>query len=118
LSWRRHTAEGTFQEAKCDRGERLTSDFPAEVLDVDAPRDFDVDVGIADGGLFAAAQGLGIPLRSGGSRTARLTLCELDALGLGALQDELTAIARREVNFMLFRDIEDARARGLNIVRR
>ncbi len=107
---------GLLDEEAVDIVVEHAADFPADVVDVDGVRDFDIDVALADDRLFAAAENLRIPLRSGGSRTARLNRCQVDALGLGDLVDDLAGIAGREVNFMIFREIEDARARGFNIV--
>ncbi len=95
--------------------ERFEVELAPETLDVDAPRDLDIDMAIIDEGLLLAAESLGAPLRSGGTRTGRLTAQQPDALGLGDLQRELTQIARHEVTFMLFRDERSARRRGLRM---
>jgi hypothetical protein len=62
--------------------------------------DYDIALGGPD--LFHQARQLGLPLRSGGTRTGPLSSAQAEALGLSALQTRLRQLAGREVNFMIF----------------
>ncbi len=80
--------------------------------DFDAGRTSDYDVALGGQGIFDAAVEARIALRSAGSRTGPLIDSDLDRLGLGAVQRELSELAGREVNLMIYRDIEDALGRS------
>jgi uncharacterized protein YukE len=72
----------------------------------------DYDVALVDAALLAKARSLHIPLRWSGSRTAELWPRSVRRLGLGELRRELSALAGRPVNFMIFEDMETARVRA------
>lgn len=95
---------------------RYDVDIAPEVADVDAARDYDVDLGICDRETFGRALFAGIPLREHGTRTGRLTHAELDTLGLGVLQRELSNIAGHGVQIVLVQDKRQLRRLGLNVL--
>jgi RHS repeat-associated protein len=72
----------------------------------------DYDVALGGDAVFARAKELGIPLRGGGTRTGPLKGAHLDALGLTGLRNQLTGMAGREVNFMIYGNIDNAMARS------
>lgn len=94
---------------------RFDAPIAAEMIDVDAPRDFDVDVGLFGDNMLEKAPLLGIRLREHGTRTARLTAAELEALGWGELQRELSDVAGHEVQIVIVQDQRQAKRLGLNI---
>lgn len=100
---------------RVDDDGRFNAEIAPEVIDVDAPRDLDVDVGLFGENMLEDAARLGVRLREGGTRTARLTAAELDALGWGELQRELSEIAQHEVQIVIVQDQRLARRLGLNI---
>ena len=82
----------------------------------DGDRVSDLDLAIAGEDIFAAAQRIGVELRSGGTRTVVLTPLQLEDLGLGGLDKTLGEMAGRKVSFMIYRSMDDAIARGPTIV--
>jgi hypothetical protein len=68
----------------------------------------DYDVALGGEQIFALAKEAGIALRGGASRTGPLKKADLEALGLTNLRAHLSGIAGRDVNFMIYRDIDDA----------
>ena len=80
-----------------------------------AHSDYDIAIGGAD--IFARARELGIPLRSGGTRTGPLNPDEIQALGLSDMRAQLQRMAAgRPVNFMIFDSIGGATARSASIL--
>jgi hypothetical protein len=79
----------------------------------DDPGDYDIALGGSD--IFERAKELGIPLRSGGTRTGPLTESEIDELGLTDVQADLSEQGGREVHFMIYQDIDAATARSQSI---
>jgi Domain of unknown function (DUF4157) len=79
-------------------------------FDVGRPSDF--DIALASPTLLDRAKSLGIRLRSGGARTGPLTAAQIDQLGLRGVHAELSKIAGRPVNFMIFGDAAVAAARS------
>lgn len=75
-----------------------------------AHSDYDIALGGSD--IFARARELGIPLRSGGTRTGPLRPGQLQALGLSDMRAQLQGTAGRPVNFMIYDSIEGATARS------
>jgi hypothetical protein len=71
--------------------------------------DYDIAVGGPD--IFSRAKDLGIPLRAGGTRTGPLTPDQIQALGLTGLREQLRTMANRNVEFMIYPDIDTAVAR-------
>lgn len=88
-------------------GVKFTTGVP---FDLGRMSDFDVALGGED--LLAAAKRAGVKLRGGGTRTGPLIDVELDALGLKGLQLELSREAGRKVAFMIYSDLDLARARS------
>lgn len=76
----------------------------------------DFDVALTGEGLLARAKKAGIPLRSGGTRTGPLKGADLQKMGLAELRESLTDGANREVNFMIYRSVQDATSRSPSIV--
>lgn len=83
-------------------------------FDVGRVSDFDIALGGED--IFSAARRAGIGLRGGGIRTGPLTALDLERLGLTGLRANMSDLAGRPVNFMIYRSIEDALARSPSIV--
>ena len=81
----------------------------------DAGRISDFDIAIAGDDIFAAAKAAGLPLRSKGTRTGPLDQKALDALGLSNLAKELSQLAGRPVNFMIFQSSSGATVRSTSI---
>jgi hypothetical protein len=75
----------------------------------------DLDVALSGQTIFDAARAAGLALRGGGVRTGPLTAAQVDALGLGELQQTLTGVAGRPVSFMVYRSQADIAARGPNV---
>ena len=82
----------------------------------DVGRRSDFDIALAGDGIFSKAQSLGIPLRSGGTRTGPLRASDLKKLGLSNLSSQLGSQAGRPVNFMIFQSPANATARAPSIV--
>lgn len=72
----------------------------------DNPSDY--DVGICDPDLYSNAQALGIELKNMPARTAPISETQADELGLGDLQRELTGQAGRDVNFVIYQNVQEA----------
>jgi hypothetical protein len=106
------------RKGRDDDSARFDDPIAPEVHDVDAPRDYDVDIAIAGADILERAALAGVRIREHGTRTARLTRAELDALGLGSLESELSAIARHDVKFVIVKDVRHAKRLGLNILLR
>jgi hypothetical protein len=77
--------------------------------------DSDYDIALGGQRLFDRARGLGIPLRSRGTRTAPLSPWEVRALGLEDMHARLEQLAGRDVHFMIFQGIDRAAARGPSV---
>lgn len=75
----------------------------------------DYDIAVGGKSLFDRAKALGIPLRSGGSRTGPLTPDQIQALGLTGLRAQLREMAGRKVEFMIYQDIDTAVARRASV---
>jgi hypothetical protein len=73
----------------------------------DLGRTSDFDIALAGEGIFGAARGAGIGVRQGGIRTGPLDAAELQQLGLSDLRATMTEIAGRNVEFMIYRSIEE-----------
>lgn len=75
----------------------------------------DLDVALGGEDLLAAAKSAGVKLRGGGTRTGPLSYQddELAAMGLQELARELSRQAGRKVAFMIYRDLDVARARAV-----
>ncbi|MEW8229309.1 MAG: hypothetical protein AB2745_03220 [Candidatus Thiodiazotropha endolucinida] len=86
----------------------------------DAGRVSDFDVALASPALLEKASSVGIKLRGQGVRTQPLSLAKnpqlLERLGLTNLSRQLGEQAGREVNFMIYRSVDDAISRGPSIV--
>jgi filamentous hemagglutinin len=82
----------------------------------DVERVSDFDIAVSSPSLLRRARELGVPLRSGGTRTAPLESQDLEALGLKSLVDELSQGAGRPVAFMVFDSVDSALARGPSIL--
>lgn len=78
--------------------------------------DYDIALGGRD--IFSRAAALGIPLRSGGTRTGPLKAGQLEALGLSGMRAQLSGMAGRPVNFMIYESIEGAMARSPSLLAR
>jgi len=78
----------------------------------DVGRVSDLDVAVVSKNLPSEAKGLGLSLRSGGTRTGPLFAKELKALGLDKLQQALIKQAGRPVNFMIYESEEALKKRG------
>jgi uncharacterized protein YukE len=78
----------------------------------DVGRTSDYDVALVDPALLRRAQQLRVPLRWSGTRTAELWPRSVRMLGLAELRKELSALAGRPVNFMVFADLDTARSRA------
>ncbi|MFJ8536836.1 RHS repeat-associated core domain-containing protein [Streptomyces sp. NPDC093591] len=76
----------------------------------------DFDVALAGEGLLARAKEVGIPLRSGGTRTGPLKGSDLEKIGLGDLRTGLSESVNREVNFMIYGTAKDAIGRAPSII--
>lgn len=72
----------------------------------------DLDVALCDGDLFLKALENGVELHGDDYRTAVLKPEEVDELGLGELQEELSEQAGRPVNFMVYASPEDLQTVG------
>ncbi len=84
----------------------------------DVGRRSDYDVAVCDRGLLEKAARAGLPLRAGRTRAAPLddsAAVQLNHLGLFHARAELSRQAGRDVNFMIYANIEDALARGPSI---
>jgi RHS repeat-associated protein len=73
----------------------------------DVGRVSDFDIALTGDDVFSAAQSVKIGLRSGGVRTGPLRAGDLEALGLTGLRADLSSLAGRSVNFMIFRSPAD-----------
>jgi RHS repeat-associated protein len=82
-------------------------------FDVGRLSDFDIALGSPT--LFARAQGLGVGLRSAGTRTGPLSATQVKQLGLGPLQNSLSLMAGRDVRFMIYKDAAGAAARAPSV---
>ena len=91
-------------------GRKYTTGAPFDV-----GRRSDFDVALAGSDLFAAARSAGVSTRSGGIRTGPLDRQALRDLGLADLRRELSQLAGRQVNFMVYRSVEDAMGRSPSI---
>jgi hypothetical protein len=78
----------------------------------DVGRVSDYDIALASPALLDRAKSLGIPLRSGGTRTGPLAAHELKALGIDSVARDLTREAGRPVKFMVFGSPADAIVRA------
>jgi filamentous hemagglutinin len=67
----------------------------------DLGRQSDFDIALVGQELFERARALGLKAKDG-TRIGPLTPQALEALGLAELRDQLSALAGRPVNFMLF----------------
>ena len=92
-------------------GQKYTT---GEMFDVGRVSDYDIALGSQK--LFSRAQELGISLRGGGIRTGPLGGAELEKLGLTDLAEQLTNLAGRPVNFMIYQTIEAAAERSPSII--
>jgi RHS repeat-associated protein len=81
----------------------------------DVGRMSDFDIALASPSLLAKAKELGIPLRSGGTRTGPLNSEQLAQLGLSDLVAQLSQEAGRTVNFMVFNTLENVIKKGPSI---
>ena len=72
----------------------------------DAGRLSDFDVALASPELLQRAKDLGIGLRQQGVRTGPLLPFQIEKLGLSSLQIELSALAGRPINFMIFDSLD------------
>jgi RHS repeat-associated protein len=82
----------------------------------DVGRVSDFDVALISSKLLARAKGQGIPLRSGGARSAPLLPEHLQRLGLSDLAEQLSNQAGRPVNFMIYETTEAALSRAPSIL--
>ncbi|MEW8156308.1 MAG: hypothetical protein AB2765_17185 [Candidatus Thiodiazotropha endolucinida] len=86
----------------------------------DAGRVSDFDVALASPALLERASSVGIKLRGQGVRTQPLSLAKnpqlLERLGLANLSRQLGEQAGREVNFMIYRSVDDAISRSPSIL--
>ena len=82
----------------------------------DVGRVSDFDIALASPSLFERAKSLGVQVRGGGSRTAPLSMKQLEELGLLDLRDALKVLAAgRPIGFMVYRDLEQTLARRPSI---
>lgn len=81
----------------------------------DAGRVSDFDIALGSPSLLARARELGVGLRSAGTRTGPLSAAQVQQLGLGSLQQSLSQMAGRPVNFMIYGDAAAAAARAPSI---
>ncbi|HET6532887.1 MAG TPA: LamG-like jellyroll fold domain-containing protein [Actinoplanes sp.] len=72
----------------------------------------DYDVALGGDDIFERAKGLGIKLRSGKTRTGPLTARQVRQLGLQEMREQLTEMAGRPVNFMVYDSLDRAVARS------
>jgi hypothetical protein len=77
----------------------------------DRGRVSDFDIGLASQRMLQKANGLGIALRSNGTRTGPLGAHELAILGLTCLAKEMKSSCGRPVNFMIYDSTENALSR-------
>ncbi|WP_052710669.1 RHS repeat-associated core domain-containing protein [Pseudofrankia sp. DC12] len=77
----------------------------------DGGRVSDYDIALGGEDIFEAARSAGVGLRGGGIRTGPLKGGSLARLGLADLQDELTSLAGRPVNFMIGGALSETRLR-------
>jgi len=82
----------------------------------DVGRISDFDIALSSPELLVRAQSVGIGLRGAGTRTGPLMPEHLERLGLADLARQLSQQAGREVNFMIYRSIEDAASRSPTIL--
>jgi len=82
----------------------------------DVGRVSDFDIALAGDSIFSRAKALGIPLRSGGTRTGPLRAIDLKRLGLSDLSSQLGSQAGRPVNFMIYQDATSAATRAPSIL--
>jgi len=75
----------------------------------------DYDIALVGDSIFEAASQARVGLRGQRTRTGPLNAADLEALGLSELAADLSALAGREVNFMIFQDAATANARGNTI---
>ncbi len=94
------------------QGSAVTGRKFASGAPFDSGRLSDFDVALAGRDIFARTNALGIGKRGGGIRTGPLGAGDVNQLGLGSLQADLSRMAGRDVNFMVFRSPSDALRRG------
>jgi hypothetical protein len=76
----------------------------------------DYDVALAGSDIFDRVKSLGVALRSRGTRTGPLKDPRiLQQLGLSGLRQQLSEMAGRDVNFMIYDSLESATSRGPSI---
>lgn len=71
----------------------------------------DFDIALVSGDLMNRAIENGVEFRSGGGRTAPLTTRQQHQLGLRQIAIDLSRLAGREVNFMIFQTMNEAMER-------
>jgi hypothetical protein len=81
----------------------------------DVGRVSDFDIALASRTLLEKAKGIGVQLRTHGTRTAPLTPPQIEALGLRELVAELSAVVGRPVKFMIFETLEAVLQKGPSI---
>jgi len=81
----------------------------------DVGRVSDFDIALSSPTLLARARELGVGLRSAGTRTGPLSAAQVQQLGLGPLQQSLSQMAGRPVNFMIYGDAAAAAARAPSV---
>lgn len=81
-----------------------------------AARVSDFDIALSSPELFEQVRAVGVGLRQQGSRTGPLMPEHLERLGLSSLSTQLSKQAGREVNFMIYRSMEDAVGRSPTIL--
>jgi uncharacterized protein RhaS with RHS repeats len=82
----------------------------------DVGRLSDYDIALAGEKLMKAAQQIGVGLRQGGIRTEPLQDWQLAKLGLDGLAKQLSELAGRPVNFMIYQSVEAATKRAPSIL--
>ncbi|NIH79089.1 hypothetical protein [Amycolatopsis viridis] len=105
--------EGTFAAFQ---GSAVTGKSYRTGEPFDVGRTSDFDIALAGPEIFAAAQAAGIGLRGKGTRTGPLRAHDLAALGLTDLRADLSDLAGRDVNFMIYRSSEVALGRAPSII--
>lgn len=84
-------------------------------LPFDQGRVSDFDLAVVSPQMREQVQGMGLRLRTGGTRTPVLTPDVLRQLGLSDAVADLNAAAGRPVSLMLYRTADDIAARGPSI---
>jgi hypothetical protein len=90
--------------------------FKAPHAPFDVGRVSDFDIALSSPELFEQARAAGVGLRQQGSRTGPLMPEHLERLGLSSLSTQLSKQAGREVNFMIYRSMDDAMGRSPTIL--